>query len=154
MVNLKPYWEAAYPAVCVSTFEDNRVAETLKSFDDKSPVWQIAAVGGLKDFRTGATIKSEDEAGYGEAFEAISNQKRGFLIVLDFQHMIKNAAAYRSLLASFASCKSNNSIIVLLAPHWELPDELQHEIPVLRDTLPSPEELTAPLEVILEAAEL
>ncbi len=41
-----------------------------------------------------------------------------------------------------------------MAPHWELPDELQHEIPVLRDTLPSPEELTAPLEVILEAAEL
>jgi SpoVK/Ycf46/Vps4 family AAA+-type ATPase len=42
-------------------------------------------------------------------------------------------------------------MVLLLAPSWNLPAELQHEIPVLQDPLPETGELETALDVIVEA---
>lgn len=155
MIDIGNHARAGYPAVCIETFEDGRFTEMLMKSFPESAVWSIASGGGLKDLR--AESKNElspsewQRFNYNAAFEEFKKLEEGFLVVLDYQHIIKNALAYRTLLETLPICKRRGNMIVLLSPSWTLPAELSHEIPVLQDELPTEEELTGPLDTVLES---
>ena len=116
---LKPYVRAAFPAVAVATVEEDRfVQHLLNDFPDKS-IFTVSATGGLKDLRTGAVV--DGNANFAKAFSACAQHADALLVVFDWQHIAKNAAAYRALKDQFHTMKSNGCCVVFIAPSWSLP---------------------------------
>lgn len=149
MADLTKYKRAGYPAIALETYEPQRIIDTLLSTYPDKQVFTIAATGGLKDAR--ARSVTDPQATYPKALQFISATDQAFLVMLDWQHVSNNAPAYRALIDSLDACKARGSMIVLLAPSWTLPAELQHEIPVLHDELPQASEFAPALETIIEA---
>ncbi len=148
--NLKSYSAAAYPAVAVSTPDEDRIiAQVVRDFPYMKNIWIIAAVGGLRDARANTVI--DDRLQFPGAFAKVANSEDSILIVCDYQHQVKNAGAYRQLRLAFPSLKARGSMIVLIAPSWSLPEELKHDIPVLESRLPSRAELEASLKVCADS---
>ena len=146
---LLPYFEAGYPAVALETCEESRIIEScISRGDDWHNVFSIAASGGLMDEKLHRVM--DGAATFPKAFQHISSKDESLLLVFDFQHMINSATAYRGFLQSFPMLKSRGSMIVLVAPSWNLPAELKHELPVVRLPLPTESELNSPLKVVQE----
>jgi hypothetical protein len=151
------YANGGFPAIAIATQDENRamssVASALSSGGYKTNLWIISATGGLRDLRTKAAI--DPAASYAVAFDRTANTPKTLLIVLDFQHVIKNAPMYRALLNALPRCKSNGveSMIALFAPSWNLPAEIKNSIPVLSDPLPSREELGISLNTCARSLE-
>jgi ATP-dependent 26S proteasome regulatory subunit len=146
---LKKYAAAAYPAVAVETVEEERFqAHLLEEFPDRA-IFAIAAIGGLRDIRRGAVV--DPAAQFAKAFAIVSQKENTLLIVYDFQHIVHNAPAYRSLKDVLLALKARGSMIILIAPAWRLPAELEHDIPVVQFALPTREELRTALEVVTSA---
>jgi hypothetical protein len=151
-LKLKSYSAAAYAAVAIATpDEDRAISQVLADFPDRQ-IWTIAAVGGLRDARTRAVV--DERAQYPQALARVAGADDAVLIVLDYQHLIRNAAAYRQLRLSFPACKARGSLVVLVAPSWPMPAELQHDIPVLEMALPARAELASALAVCAKSAEM
>lgn len=156
---LAPYAMAGYPAVALETYEPDRVIAACVAglFEDpsdrakrvKRPCYSIAAAGGLRDERDAR--KKPELLSYPDAFRQVAAQERALLIVLDWQHLAGNAAAYRPMLQALVTAKAQGTIFIFVAPSWTLPNELRHELPVITIPLPSADELTGPLEIVTEA---
>jgi hypothetical protein len=139
---------AGYPALAVQTVEEERLCAALIVAID-APIWRIAAVGGLRDLRSGASI--DDRATYASAFARASQQRDVVLVVVDYQHVVRNAGAYRPLRDALGPSKAVGAMILLVAPAWQLPQELAHEVPVISWALPARAQLRAALDVCLAA---
>jgi ATP-dependent 26S proteasome regulatory subunit len=148
-MNLLHYKKAAFPAVCVETCEEERFLRNVLSIKD-TPVTAINALGGLRDCRTGETIDGTSQ--YPKAFRWLASQSDSILCVFDFQHIVKNQVAYRSLKECFPMLKDKGCMVVLIAPSWALPAELQHDIPILQFDLPSRSQLQKALNVVADGA--
>ena len=146
---LARYADAGYPCVAVSTSDEDRAIQAISALRPTAPCLRIAAVGGLLDARNGAVL--DKAANFQSAFNRASQTTDAVLIVLDFQHVIRNAGSYRSLRDSLNAVKEHGAMIVLVAPGWHLPAELEHDIPVLDDALPTRGELNSSLDTIVEA---
>lgn len=148
---LKPYSDAGYACVAIETSEERRVvADICDTWPAKeAKVMSIAAAGGLRDERQDKYVDAA--CNFPKAFQAISNYQESFLIVFDFQHMISAPVSYRPLLHSLPSLKAKGSMVVLVAPSWNLPAELRHEIPVINMPLPSVEELKVSLDNVKDS---
>lgn len=140
---------AGYPAVAVQTVEEERFCAALLGAITDAPTWRVAAVGGLRDLRSGATV--DERAGYPQALSRVAQTRDAVLVVCDYQHVARNPAAYRALRDTLPAAKAAGALIVLLAPQWQLPEELRHEIPVISWALPTREQLGAALDVCLAA---
>ncbi|HXE07153.1 MAG TPA: AAA family ATPase, partial [Acidobacteriaceae bacterium] len=156
--NIHDYIRTGYPAVAIATSDEDRtisaVTRAFLATHPDAPMWKIAATGGLVSLRPDpATGKAAVEPGvtYTPAFIKAGAMPSSLLIVLDFQHIIKNAAAYRGLRDALNTVKSANSMIVLIAPGWTMPAEVEHDIPLIHDGLPSREELSAALDLCVES---
>lgn len=116
---LSSYIGAAFAAVAVETVEEERFFQSLlRDFPTKS-VLCISASGGLQDVRTRAVIDAD--ASFAKAFETVAQRTDTLLVVEDWQHLAKNAGAYRALKNAFPFLKSNGCCAVLVAPSWSLP---------------------------------
>src|ERR1041384_2031555 len=150
---IQKYQDAAFPAVAITTCEEERLERLIiEESDSNRKIASISATGGLKDIRRQVLL--DDKADFRKAFAWASKSERNILIVYDFQHVIRNAGAYRSLKDHFAGLKSMASIIVLVAPSWSLPLELEHDLPVLELPLPTREQLQVALETACEGLKL
>ena len=144
-LSLSTYAAAGYPAVAVATADEDRaISAVLEQFPERH-IYMIAATAGLIDARTGQAV--DPQAGYPQAFARAAKDAEAILVVLDYQHIVRNAAAYRTLRRVLPACKAQGSVIVLIAPSWSLPPELEHDVPVITDSLPSRDELAASLNV-------
>lgn len=154
-VTLKHYAAAGYPAVCVASSDEDRVISSVVSTFPKRPVLRIAAMGGLVDVRTGTAV--DEKAGYLQAFGRAASVENTVLIVLDFQHSMESgkiahtAQAYRMLRDMLPRIKQASSMLVLIAPTWQLPSEIEHDIPVMQDSLPTRAELSEALKMCTES---
>lgn len=147
--SLVHYSSAGYPAVCINTQDEDRaIASIVREFPNHT-VLRIGAVSGLADVKTGQVL--DERGSYPSAFARIAAKPDHLLVVLDYQHIIKNAQAYRTLRDTLPRVKASGSMIVLLAPCWQLPAELEHDLPVIEDSLPTREELGNALEVCTDA---
>ena len=151
--NLLSYSSAGYPAVAIATSDEDRTISNILAQLPARPVWRIAATGGLISVGSG---RAEDAmSSYPKAFGMLAarkaNETPGILVVLDFQHIIRNPGSYRMLRDTMKPVKANGGMIVLIAPSWQIPPELEHDIPVMHDSLPSREELTAALQVCVNS---
>jgi len=154
------YAAAGYPCLAVETVEEERLVTSLLGLKlgsagtKPTSAFRIAAVGGLKNLHVEPgrePVVSDANATYQKAFE-VACKRNTLLVVFDFQHLCRNPGAYRSLRDSLPRVKAAGSYIVLVAPHWQLPEELTHEVPVVHWALPSRPELRAALQVCAEAA--
>jgi SpoVK/Ycf46/Vps4 family AAA+-type ATPase len=141
------YRNAGYPAIAIETIEEERFLTTILEQDDR-PVFVINALGGLRDARTGQM--RDPRAGYPQAWTE-AGRTLSILVALDWHHIVRNAAAYRALRETLPAIKARGSCVLLLAPTWSLPPELEHEIPVLQWALPTRSELRAALDVCAQA---
>lgn len=148
---LESYFRAGFPCVAVSTVEEVRFTRSVVDSFADIDVWRIAAVGGVVDVRADGVIDAT--AQYAKAFGMLATREDTILIVLDFQHIIANAGAYRALKDHFPALKARGSMIVLVAPSWHLPAELEHDVPVLDFDLPTREQLAAALDTIVTSTE-
>jgi hypothetical protein len=146
---LRDYAAAGYPAVAIETPEEERIVALLLTLFDQRPAASIAAVGGLRDLRKASAIDAR--AVYPLAFAWAAGGQDRLLVVRDWQHICRQPAAYRPLLDALAACKAAGSLIVLLAPAWELPAELEHDVPVVRAPRPTREQLAAALDVVVSS---
>ena len=144
------YVNAAFPAVAVSTAEEERFKTELLDAYPERPVFSIAATGGLKDARTGNVI--DGQATYPKAFAIAASREQSLLLVFDWQHVCRNAAAYRALKDVFDVLKRQGSCIILVAPSWSLPAELEHDVPVIEYALPTRIQLDAALRIVASSA--
>ena len=144
-ITLKHYAAAGCPAVAIETADEDRIiASVIATLGTDRPIYRIASTGGLVDAITGIAL--DEKASYPLAFSRVT-KARSVLIVLDLQHIIKNAAAYRTLRDILPRVKAAGSMLIMLAPNWTLPAEIEHDVPVMRDNLPTRTELAQSLKV-------
>jgi hypothetical protein len=146
---LESYFNAGYPVVAVETAEEKRLLNDLKNLRLSAKIFSIAAVGGYIS-ETQQTIV-DAQSNYPKAFAAFAKIEESILMVYDFQHMVASPNSYRPLLQYMDLIKSKGSMVILVSPIWKLPEELKHNIPVIRIDLPTPEELEIPLQVVVDA---
>ncbi len=151
-MNIKHYAAAGYPAVAVSTSDEDRAVTNVLAAFPKRTVLRIAVTGGLQNARDGKPI--DDKASYPAAFSRAGQQAQTVVIVLDFQHVIKNAAMYRLLRDALPAIKAQKSLLVLVAPSWDLPREIEHDLGHISDSLPTRDELNAALDVCTQATDV
>lgn len=150
---IRGYQAAGYPAVAILTEDEERTIAVVLSDSEKAQnVFCIGAVGGLRDLRTSKVI--DEQCVYQKAFARLSSSEDTVLVVQDYRHIIRNAAAYRMLKNIFPACKARGSMVVLLGPVWEMPDEIKHDVPIISSPLPSRSELRKSLETVVESAGL
>lgn len=147
---LKPYVRAAFPAVAVETAEEDRFTQHLLNDFPEKTVYVVSATGGLQDLRTGLVV--DGSASFAKAFSLCAQHADTLLVVFDWQHIAKNAAAYRALKDQFQAMKSNGCCVIFIAPSWSLPPELEHDVPILEWRLPNREQLKDALSVVAESA--
>ncbi|RYG53146.1 hypothetical protein EON80_33020, partial [bacterium] len=148
---LVPYVRAAFPALAIESFEEERfIAHVLSSFPTRR-VLTVSAAGVLKDLTQGTIV--EHGAAFPKAFERLAAMSDTLLLCFDWQHVARNAIAYRALKDLYPHLKANGCCIVFVAPTWKLPAELEHDLPVLQWALPSRFELRAALGVVAEATD-
>jgi len=148
---LQSYFDAGYPAVAVESLEEKRLVAECKQRHLGEKVFSIAAVGGLIDELRNNGSVVDGGANFTKAFDYISKQEEAILFVFDFQHMVSAAMSYRPLIRVLDACKARGTMIVIVAPVWKLPEELKHQVPVIRMDLPSTGELEKPLESVLRS---
>ena len=149
--NLMHYKHAAFPAVCIETVEEERILKYVRDMQD-SNVYSISATGGLWDVhKNELTDKSAD---YRKAFSYVANLESAILVVFDYQHIVRNAGGYRALKNCFADLKDKGSMIALIAPFWQLPAELSHDVPILQFDLPTRDQLKSALDIVSSGAEV
>lgn len=146
------YVNSAFPAVCIETAEEERFTRALLAEFPSRDVYRVAATGGLIDARTSAVIDAA--ATYSKALAVASKRDELLLVILDFQAVARNATAYRSLKDAFPALKARGSCVILIAPAWQLPPELEHDIPIVPYALPTRAELDCALRVVSEGAEV
>ena len=146
---LESYFDAGYPAVAVETAEEKRLLQELKSTGLGKKIFSIAAVGGL--IEEGKTTVLDASSNFSKAFAHLSRNDECILLVYDFQHMVNAPTSYRPLIQHLDLIKSRGSMVVMVAPIWKLPEELKHNVPVIRVELPTADELIVPLNVVLES---
>ncbi|HTA46394.1 MAG TPA: AAA family ATPase [Bryobacteraceae bacterium] len=156
MSTLSSYANAGYPAVAIATTDEDRSISNLVAEFRGREIWRIAAKGGLTNVRENNKV-IDLQGGYSSAFATLAKTEADaaappVLVVLDYQHVIKNAAAYRELRDTLVKTKPLGTLIVLIAPQWQFPAELSHDIPVIFDTLPTREELSAALDITVRGA--
>src|SRR3990167_581105 len=144
-VSLKHYAAAGYPAVCIATADEDRIVSSVLASFPKRIVLRIAATGGLISARDNVPV--DEKVGYLVAFQKACTMPQTVLVVLDYQHIVKQPGPYRMLRDMLPRLKTSKSLLVLVAPSWTLPAELEHDIPVETDVLPTREELRAPLQL-------
>jgi SpoVK/Ycf46/Vps4 family AAA+-type ATPase len=150
---LTKYRDAGYPVVAVESQEERRlVRQVLEEVGPDAAVMTISASGGLIDARTGACV--DPQGTYPKAFDRAAEEAGLILLVFDWHHIAPNPAAYRQLLSRIPKIKRNGSIVVLIAPAWNVPPELEHELPVIPHPLPTRAELEAAVNTVKEAAAL
>lgn len=160
---LKHYLGCSYPLVAIESNEEDRfIADTVsfttsKGFEEIKVI-TISATNKLTDVTKskkvfgGAVI--EDQSSFAKAFTYAGTHKNHWLIVMDFQHIINNAAAYRALKDQIPNLKRNGSAVILVAPGWKLPAELSHDIPIIDFALPTRKELADALNVVTSSARI
>lgn len=149
MLSLSRFWKAGYPAICVATPEERRLLKIVQELFGGTgtgvvrPIYKIAAVGGLRRVSGGSDKDEQPTANYAHAWQ-FASEKEVILVVFDFHHL-NGPVGYRPLLDSLPAIKRRGSFVILVAPAWNLPPELRHEIPCLELPLPSRKELESPL---------
>lgn len=152
MFDLLRYRAAGYAAVAVETVEEPRLSEWLLShIDDDAPIWRVTCAGAT-DVRTGQPLTGAHP--YPFLWQRLTMTPDVVAVVTDWHHLCQQPAAHRPLIDALAAMRSQGSLAVLCAPSWQLPPELQHEIPVLQHALPDAEALGVALRVVAEAAEV
>lgn len=147
--SISDYATAGYPAVAISTSDEDRTVQSIVAAMPEHHAYLINVSGRLLDLHPSSRVEPQ-QSNYQSAFAKLQTARRDdpmLLIVLDYQHIIRNAAAYRNLRDALGVVKATGSMIALVAPSWNLPAELEHDIPVLHDGLPSRQELEASLDV-------
>ena len=156
---LRPYIAASTPLIAVSTYEDARAMDELahaflQKSEDKGKKKKetrmlcFDAQGKLREAKLGADGKSVTYGAYtvqgsqgGQvtsvmAIEEAWKHEDVLMVMNDQQHFIKNPGVYRALKSAMPNLKGKHSSIIMLAPHWKLPDELLHDVVVLEWDLP------------------
>jgi SpoVK/Ycf46/Vps4 family AAA+-type ATPase len=155
MTTIKDYKRAAFPCVAVETHEEDRLlrhvlTEVKSGKGEEFPIYSISASGGLMDRRANGCI--DKAANYSKAISFAASNPGIIMLIYDYQHIIRNAGAYRALKDAFGALKDIRSMIVLVAPIWSLPAELQHDVPILQFDLPTREQLSQALHVVADSA--
>ena len=152
--SVRHYAAAGYPAIAIESVEEERVVAAL--FDGAADAPGLARGACIVASATGAkhAYGAPIQGGYPAAIAEARSRECALLVLLDWQHLAKNAGAYRVLRDALPELRARGSLVVLIAPRWELPPELAREVPVIEWRLPSREELTAAVRVVAESAEL
>ena len=163
VASLLSYRRAGYPIVAISTVEERRFLDELKreliASDRRIESINLNSISALQSISTQRyshgewlfNAESGSKSNFNDAFRNAAEFDDTILLVHDWQHVIGNGPAYRTLLDSIADLKSHGSIVILIAPHWKLPAELEHEIPVIEHGLPTRQDLNRALDVIVES---
>jgi len=150
---IRHYAAAGYAAVAIETVEEERFTAALFAGlatppgSEWSAVYLVSA-SGLRKLPGGEAAQTS----YPEAFALAAASDRVALIVLDAQHVLRNAPLYRRLRDALPALRSRGSLVFLVAPRWTLPAELEREVPVLRWALPTRDQLASALDTVANAA--
>lgn len=147
------YRAAGYPAIAVESVEEERLIAALRNGLATPPGMEsgtmlVASATGVVDQTTG----QRSAPGYPAAIATAAQKENSLLVFLDWQHVSRNAGAYRVLRDALPTLRAQGSMVILVAPAWALPAELEHEIPVVRWSLPTREELGAAVAVVAQSA--
>jgi SpoVK/Ycf46/Vps4 family AAA+-type ATPase len=160
---LTPYLAAGYPAVAVETHEEDRFLAGLvrDHSGEAGKVYLMTAGPGLREGsidRHGNVAWAVADAALASHSAALAKLAKmageGVILVLaDWHHIARNAPAYRALKDVLPSCKAKGFCVILLAPSWSLPVELQHDVPVVQFVLPTRTELGEALDLISDSVQ-
>lgn len=140
---IQPYIRANVPLVAIESFEEYGVEKLILEElplmqKGRFEVLRVDARGDLYNLTEKKMIKAK--AGYDEAFSAVRSREKSILIVYDYQFTLNNGVQIRRLKESVPDLCSKGGMIVLIAPSWNLPQELVHSFVVLSHLLPGEEE--------------
>lgn len=147
------YAAAGYPAVAVETVEEERLIAAIRDGlatppDTQRNTMLVASATGVVDLLTGERTPPS----YPAAIASATQKDNALVIFLDWQHVGRNAGAYRALRDALPMLRARGSMVVLVAPSWSLPAELEHEVPVIRWALPTRDELQDAVEVVAKSS--
>lgn len=142
---------ARCPLLYLVSHEEERVLRQLAPIGaalfDKVYLWSISA--GLSELR-GQPLDEKYRGPY-EALQFIgANTKRCLFILLDFHPYVQEAKVTRKMRDLIRSLQSAASSVVMLAPKFVLPQELEKDVAVIDYPLPDKDSMKALLGTIEE----
>ena len=146
---LESYFKAGYTVIAIETVEEKRLLLDIRAMGLSTRVFSIGAAGGLINESNGQIVDAGSN--FTKAFAHLLKVEEAILLVYDFQHMVSAPTSYRPMVQILDQCKSRGNMIILISPVWKLPEELKHNVPVIRIELPTAEELLIPLDICLTA---
>lgn len=148
---LAAYLAAAFPAVAVATYEEQRFIRSLVERWPQRSIYTIDTIGGLFDARTEQLIRPDMT--YAGALTYLATQTDSVLVLLDWHKIAHNPPVYRALKRQLNRYKQlGNMVVPVTTPGYSLPPELQRDMPALSFALPTREQLDAALMPVVEGA--
>ena len=173
---IAPYIGAGYSILAIESVEEQRLARMLctstYTAEDKygEPTeydHQVIMVSASPVLKSVKMIQAEGKthviypvlegggSGYPAAFAMAVKMKRTLCITHDWQHVMKNPAAYRALKDKIPELKEAGSVVILVAPSWsQLPSELKADVKVVKLPLATRGDLNEALNVALDGGGL
>ena len=160
-VTIRDYYLASYPAIAVCTPDEHafiiKAYHQLMSLPEKRRPNKIYALNAasekydVKHTHIQQNIPIPSNNGQLVVYqrellnilkEASATQGRpNVYIISDWQNIYRSANGYRPVLNVLHKVAKQGSMLVFLAPNWNMPPELTHAIRIVEDSLPTKEEL-------------
>lgn len=129
---------SSHPLIAVKTYEEQRFIRAMLDLGKKiQKNIQVASCLGIHANGNPDAIKPSDMA---KILNEHKETKQSVLIILDIQHFLKTPQVFRTLKSTFEKMKVNGSSIIMVAPWFNIPDELLHETAIVEIPLPEREE--------------
>jgi len=157
--DMLPYFNAGAPALAVQTMEEAPLIMWLLANTNYETYWRKSAMPGIEILAERAgTASRKSKLGQHKMLDAkadvvttlqkLRGQRRTALILEDFADMATMALPRRALMDGLYEYSSTGSVVIMVAPRWRLPAELQHLIPVIDWLLPKRDEMEGILDKV------
>jgi AAA+ superfamily predicted ATPase len=147
---------ARYPILAVLSWEEERVMTNLQVVAERlgKSVYMWSITQGLLRYRVGMSPKTEGKRGSKDPVvvlrEILNISEPAIIVLKDYDHFFKESAVKRGLRDLALALRFTYLSVVLLAPPFTLPRDLEKDLTIVDFPLPNLEELADLLRRIEE----
>lgn len=135
---------ARYPVIYVSTFEEERVEQAIKTTSQQlsgCSVYYWDFVDGYQGNPNDQGVARRNPLQALEHIEKIPQSASALFVLRDYHHFLDDVAVSRKLKNLARSLKSQSKTVLLLAPQVQIPEALTETVTVIEFSLPTVQEI-------------
>jgi hypothetical protein len=143
------YTKASYPAVWITTQEDERCMGDIMSMchENSAPLYMWRITKGWQE--VGASIPGPTAACDGsqgpdkDIYKIVQLPEGGYYVMMGFHHFLNNPIVLQAMKDIMSLCKNTARHVIFISPEVKLPPDIEKEVVLLDYDLPSQDQMEA-----------